>query len=192
MDRYIEQIAGAGYEVVTLNSKQSLLVEKRYAAAVVEKHKSALAGREAFFVVLDIANLDQNKVDPKARRQRVELLLLHTDFSFKTDSINQDVKPSTFPVVMFAGYANVPDEFEAGQKEFHDFLARIEIDGKRGFEPPKPNAPQPDTAPQADADAAPKADADAAPKADVPGVAGSESEDATKPAPPSEPPADQR
>jgi hypothetical protein len=137
MDRYVEQIAGAGYEVVNLNSQVNILVEKRYAAAHVSKVATKLADRDAFLAILDVANLDQIKVDPKARKERVELVLLHTDFAYKQSSSNQESEPRAFPVIMFVGYANKPDEFQAGQADFHDFLRRIEIAGHRGFEPPK-------------------------------------------------------
>jgi len=137
MDRYVEQIAGAGYEVVSLNSQVNFLIEKRYAAAVVSKGATKLAGRDAYIAVLDVANVDQLKIDPKARKERVELVILHTDFVYKHQSINDKAKPTEYPVLMFIGYANTPDEFAAGEGDFHDFLARIEIDKRRGFEPPK-------------------------------------------------------
>ena len=149
MERYIEGIAGAGYEVVSLNSRSQLLVEKRYAAAVVGKGPTKLAGRDAYVVLLEVANIDQLKIDPNARKERVELVLLHTDFEYQIKSVNENVKPSVFPVIMFAGYANQPAEFEAGQKEFHEFLGRIEIDQRRGFEPPELGPSKAEPAPEA-------------------------------------------
>ena len=141
MDRYVEGIAGAGYEVVSLNSRVRLLLEKRYAAALVSKNATTLAGRDAFMAILDVANTDQLKIDPKARKERVELVILHTDFVYKHQGVNKDIKPTEYPVLMFAGYANTPDEFAAGEGEFHDFLRRIEIDERTGFELPTPERP---------------------------------------------------
>jgi hypothetical protein len=180
MERYVEGIAGAGYEVVTLNSQSQLLVEKRYAAAIVAKGPTKLAGRDAYVVVLDVANVDQLKIDPNARKERVELVLLHTDFAYTTKSFNDNVKPATFPVIMFAGYANLPGEFEVGQKEFHEFLGRIELDKRRGFEPPElgPSKaqPAPEAAPAENASAtapeqAPAPPATPAPSSPPPGEA---------------------
>lgn len=130
MDRYIEQIAGAGYEVVSPESSSELLVEKRYAAAVVERTTGWLAGLDASVVTLDIANLDQIKVDPNARKQRVQLVLLHTNFSYKR---NERRETSTFPVIMLVGYANQPNDFAAGLADFQGLLGRIEIAGASGF-----------------------------------------------------------
>jgi hypothetical protein len=137
MDRYVEQIAGAGYEVVSLNSKVNFLVEKRYAAALVSKSATKVAGRDAYIAILDVANIDQLKIDPKARKERVELVLLHTDFVYRKESGTPGAPVSEFPVLMFAGYANTPDEFAIGESEFHDFLNRIEIDQRRGFVAPE-------------------------------------------------------
>jgi hypothetical protein len=137
MDQYVEQIAGAGYELVSLNRGQAVVVEKRYAAKVVAQRNTSLAGREALLTVLDVANVDQLKVDPKARHQRVELVLLHTNFAYKPRLTSETAQASAFPVVMFLGYANLPAEFDTGLADFHDFLGRIEIHGRRGFSPPK-------------------------------------------------------
>ena len=186
MERYVEGIAGAGYEVVTLNSQSQLLVEKRYAAAIVAKSPTKLAGRDAYVALLDVANVDQLKIDPNARKERVELVLLHTDFGYITTSNNQTVKSATFPVIMFAGYANKPEEFEAGQKDFHDFLGRIEIDKRSGFEPPElgPSKapPAPEAAPAENAPATSPEPAPATPATPAPATPAT-------PAPPSPPPA---
>lgn len=130
MDRYIEQIAGAGYEVVSPEASTELLVEKRYAAAVVERTTGKLAGLDAAVVTLDIANLDQIKVDPNARKQRVQLVLLHTNFSYET---KRGRFSSKFPVLMLAGYANQPKDFSEGLVDFQGLLSRIEIGGASGF-----------------------------------------------------------
>ncbi len=131
IDRYVDQIAGAGYEVVTLGAHTKVVVEKRYAAAVVDKRPATLAGNEAYVVTADIANLDRLKVDPEARSERVQVVLLHTDFRYEVG--RHSPTPVQFPVVMYVGYANQPDEFNAGLPEFHEFLARISVAGRHGF-----------------------------------------------------------
>jgi len=135
MDRFIEQIAGAGYEVVKLNPTTNVVVEKRYAAALVDKHRATLADTSALVVTLDIANLDQLKVDPAARKHRLQLVLLHTHFKYTPKSgVGKNARAKgTFPVVMLAGYANQPGDFSAGLNEFHDLLNRITISKHSGF-----------------------------------------------------------
>lgn len=124
MDGMVEEMAGAGYEVVQSNEQTSVLVEKRYAAAVVEEGEAQLGGLPAHAAILDVANLDQIKVDPNARSGRVQLVLVHTPFEYGSHA---------FPVLLVAGYANQPEDFLAGLPEFHDLLSRVVIGGQHGF-----------------------------------------------------------
>jgi hypothetical protein len=133
MDRYVEGIAKAGYEVVQFAPGKTIMLERRYAAAVVDKAPATLAGLDALVVTLDVANLDQVKVDPNARAERVRLVFAHTNFRYQKRSGAPDKPPVEFPVVLMIGYGNQPDEFEAGLPEFQHFLERIEIDAVRGF-----------------------------------------------------------
>jgi hypothetical protein len=64
-----------------------------------------------------------------------------------------------FPVLMIAGYANLPEDFERGAADFEKFLGRIVMRGQRGFssqavEKPAP-APEPPPVPPSAPDAAP-------------------------------------
>jgi len=194
MTQFIEQVAGAGYEVVKLNQAASILVEKRYAAAVVEEGPAKLGGREAYFATIDVANLDQLRVDPNAVRERVQLVILHTGFEY--DPVGNP-RGHNFPVIMLAGYANQREDFARGLPEFHDFLARITINGAQGFTlaapasnavpapPATPAQPSAPTAPEAStAPGAPPAPAGASPA--VP--SGTAAAPTPAPAPPTDPP----
>ena len=132
MTDFVEGVAGAGYEVVSLNQGSQVVVEKRYAAAVVDEGPAELAGVEAYFATMDVANLDQVKVDPKARKDRVQLVILHTKFSYQPPR-NVSKQPTQFPVLMVLGYANQEQDFARGLPEFHDLLGRVAIDGTQGF-----------------------------------------------------------
>ncbi len=137
LDRYVEAIAGAGYEVVQLNPGASMLVEKRYAASIVSEGKARLAGRDAYAATIDVANIDQIKVDPNARKKRVQLVIAHAPFRYK--KMRQDGDTQKFPVIILAGYANQPDEFDEALPEFHDLLNRLEVKGVDGFALTKPS-----------------------------------------------------
>ena len=132
MDRYVEQIAGAGYEVVVLSAQSSVLVEKRYAAIVEQEGPAKLAGLEAYMAILSVANVDQLSVDPAARKTKVELILLHSPFEYRIDSPRKSDR-SRFPTIMLAGYANQPEEFDSSLEEFHEFLNRLVIHGQHGL-----------------------------------------------------------
>jgi hypothetical protein len=166
MDRYVEATARAGYEMVQFSAGTTIMVERRYAAVVVDKRRATLAGLEALLITLDVANLDQMKVDPDVRAERVQLVLAHTAFRYApsrttaSGTTAQGMKASRtsaedYPVVVLVGYGNQPDEFEAGLAEFHEFLGRIEIDSKRGFTTELPSTESPSEAegdPEAESD----------------------------------------
>lgn len=136
MHRYIEGIAGAGYEVVQFYPGKTIVVEKRYAAAVVDERPVKLAGLDAYLVTLDVANIDQVQVDANARSERVQLILAHTGFKYQHMSSfgEKEVVDAEFPVVLLVGYGNRPDEFDSGIEDFHNFLGRLVINETRGFE----------------------------------------------------------
>jgi hypothetical protein len=132
MKDYVDGIAGAGYEAVQLENQRVGISEKRYAAEVVEQGAATLAGKEAYRAVMDVANVDQIKLTPTDRRVRVELIFVRPGFEYVL-SVLGDQSDIKFPVLMIAGYANMPDDFVGDRASFGSFLSRIEIGGRRGF-----------------------------------------------------------
>jgi len=129
MKNYVDEVAGAGYEAVQLSGAHAV-VERRYAAEVVDQSEAKLAGRDAYHATIDVANIDQIKLTPSTRRVRVELVFLRpgTDYELRTNEFGH-----TFPALLMIGYANLPDDFVADAPAFRTFLSEIEIDGRRGF-----------------------------------------------------------
>jgi hypothetical protein len=145
MKAYVDEIAGAGYEAVQLSGAHTI-VEKRYAAETVDQSEAKLAGRDAFFAAIDVANVDQIKLTPSTRHVRVELVFVRpgTDYEFKSVGSSQVLgsgQVQTFPAVLMVGYANFPDDFGADEPAFRTFLSEIEINGRRGFTLAKADAP---------------------------------------------------
>ncbi|MBN9164442.1 MAG: hypothetical protein J0I07_26000 [Myxococcales bacterium] len=140
MQNYVEGVAGAGYEVVRLHPQEEVVIEKRYAAAIEEQGPATLAGLSAHVATLSVANTEQLKVDPHARKERVQLVLLHTNFVYKSRTSSNRGR---FPVLLLAGYANQPQDFDAGLADFRELLQRVMIEGVRGFAytPPPFTAP---------------------------------------------------
>jgi hypothetical protein len=119
---------------------------------------------------------------------------MHTRFVYHPKGTNKKV---VFPVLLLAGYANQPDDFDAGLVEFHQLLNRVVIEGAHGYSyvPPAPAAspaptaaaptaaaPAPESAPvQATAPAA--APAPAAGPAPAPATQAPAAPPATAPAP---------
>jgi hypothetical protein len=165
MARYVEEIAGAGYELVQLTPQTRVVIEKRYAAAVTTEGPALLAGKPAHYARLQVGNLDQLRLDPNARKEQVELVLLHTNFVYKK-KVGSRSSAQGFPVILLIGYANQPEEFDEGLVDFRSFLSRIWLDGQSGFaiEAPtpasaegsseaEPPTPAPADAPAAEAEA---------------------------------------
>jgi hypothetical protein len=137
MKDYVDEIAGAGYEAVQLSGSHAV-VEKRYAAEVVDQSPARLADREAFLATMDVANIDQIKLTPSTRRVRVELVFVRPGTDYELRSANF---VESFPSLLMVGYANLPDDFAADEPAFRAFLAEIEIAGRRGFTAAKSEAP---------------------------------------------------
>jgi hypothetical protein len=128
MQAYVDQIAGAGYENVGLDDLE--VVERRFAAEMLERGSANVAGREAYLATVDVANVDQIRLTPSSRATRVRLVMVRSGF-FHTDGGRKD--KHVFPVLMMACYANLPEDFERDLPSFERFLGEIQIAGQRGW-----------------------------------------------------------
>jgi hypothetical protein len=107
------------------------MVEKRYAAEVIEQSEAKLADRTAFYAVIDVANIDQIKLTPSTRHVRVELVFARPGTDYMLKSRRRGAQ--AFPALLMAGYANFPEDFAADEPAFRTILSEIEIGGQRGF-----------------------------------------------------------
>lgn len=167
LDAIVEGISGGGYDVIQLEGKlYATNNQRRYAAKVVQSGEGSVAGMKAFVATVDVSNVDTLKVDPKSVEVRLNLVVAHTSFEFKTKSRRASGKApgsgpggpapdyGKFPVLLLGGYANAPADFESGIPDFHGLLSRIEVDGKTGFVAPA-KSPKARPTPEPSADAAP-------------------------------------
>jgi hypothetical protein len=166
MQSYIDELAGATYETVQRGStsrwetKPQIVVEHRRAAAVLEEGPAVVAGQPAYAATIEVANIDEVHVAPRARTSRVQLVLLRAPQDEVYEPSNIHEPPQRYPVVLLAGYSNMPVDFAKGLEDFHGLLRKIAIAGKTGLALElAPAAPEPGggTPPQATApaDAAP-------------------------------------
>lgn len=124
---YVDAVAGAGYEAVKLGSSM-LVEERRYAAQLLERGPAKLAARDAYVVTFDVANIDQVTITPNARKRRVQVVLIRPPFEHR-----DNLSTAVFPMLMLAGYANLPEDFERDKAAFSSFLGRIQIGTQLGF-----------------------------------------------------------
>ena len=130
-------MAGGGYRVVQLEGKlRSTNNDRRYATKYMVAAPAKLAGREAFFATIDIANVDQVKLDPSHIEARMSLVLARTDFEFDGPPVHAEGLPGgrKFPVVLMLGCVSSPADFAACGEDFTGLLSRVRIADRVGFD----------------------------------------------------------
>lgn len=159
MHRYVDRVAGAGYEAVQIHPNRSGVVERRFAPALLDEGAATLAGADAYEATIDVANVDRHQVDEGRREVRVRLVLVRPGFSMDVRSPSTGA-PASFPVLLVAGYANLPDDFESDLPDFQALLNQISIRDRQGYQGPEqqgePKPPRETTAPP-DAGTSPEA-----------------------------------
>jgi hypothetical protein len=144
VQRYIDESSGAGYEAVNFAGRV-VVTEQRFAAELRERGDATLAGQPAYQATFDIANVDQLRVSPNARRTRVRIVFSRAPFEHA-------VQKEKFPVLLVAGYASLPEDFDKDLPSFNKLLGHIQIGAKLGYSvgpqeqlaaPPAPVAPPP-------------------------------------------------
>lgn len=140
MQAYIDEIAGATYETVQrgstsrwTDSKPEIVVEHRHAAAVLEEGPAIVAGQPAYAATIEVANIDEVHVAPSARMSRVQLVLLRAPQDEIYEPGDSHGATRRYPVVLLAGYSNMPADFAKGLDDFHDLLQKLAIGGKTGL-----------------------------------------------------------
>ncbi|HZJ63365.1 MAG TPA: hypothetical protein VFD36_07545 [Kofleriaceae bacterium] len=131
MQDYVDNITGTTYEAVRLDRTRAQVVEHRQAAVVLEEGPATVAGRPAYAATVDVADVDQIKLAPGVRARRLQVVLLRAPLD---ERLEHDGKvTAVYPVVVLAGYSNMPTDFPTGLVDFHDFLRRVTIDGTAGL-----------------------------------------------------------
>lgn len=123
LKRVVEAIAGEGLVAQKINSKTTRGRSIRYATKIISSEPAVVHGHEAYAAVIEIANIDQLKLSPDSRWSRAEIILIRTSYLWKPKGFNTGY----YPVLMMAGYSNLPEDFESGRPEFHDFIKRLQI-----------------------------------------------------------------
>lgn len=184
VQRYVDEVSGAGFEAVQLSPNSIVIREKRYAASVISRGAFTIAKQPAFETTFDVANVDEVAINPNARKTRVRIALVRTPFTYPKRQLDK----VEFPVLMLAGYANLPEDFSKDEPAFTSVLARIQIGADVGVTPTQLEQVAPVAAPPAAAPAAaaaPVAPAAAPPAATPPTATPS----AAAPVAPTAPPA---
>jgi hypothetical protein len=133
VQRYVDEVSGAGFEAVQLGPNSIVIREKRYAASVISRGSFTVAKQEAFETTFDVANVDEVAVSPNARKTRVRIALVRTPFTYPKKQLDK----VEFPVLMLVGYANLPEDFAKDEPAFNGVLSHIQIGASVGVTPTK-------------------------------------------------------
>jgi hypothetical protein len=143
MTKFGDALSGANYETMTLNREVRVITEAHYASVITASAGCKWAGLECVTAAIDLANVDQLKLDPTHRSRRLRVVIARTPFRYEPSAVSSNA----YPVYLFAGYANLPANFEAGLPDFLSLLQRVSIAGVGGFESAALTSPAPSVPP---------------------------------------------
>jgi len=126
VQRYVDEVSGAGFEAVQLGPRTKILAEKRFAAQTLSRGQLTIAGQPAYETSFDVANVDEVAINKTARKTRVRIALIRTPFAYQA-SPRPGKQGAQFAVLMLAGYANLPEDFDKDLPDFEQLLNRIQI-----------------------------------------------------------------
>jgi hypothetical protein len=130
MTKFSDALSGANYETTRLTRETRTISEEHYASVITASAPCKWAGLECVTAAIDLANVDQLKLDPAHRSRRLRVVIARTPFHYEPSAVSSN----GYPVYLFAGYSNLPANFEAGLPDFLSLLQRVSIAGAGGFE----------------------------------------------------------
>lgn len=134
LQTYLDEIAGATYETVNIGTGlPTVVVEHRQAPVILEEGPATVAGQSGYAVTIDLANVDEVRVTPHARVMRIQLVVMHAPKDEVYEPINKRMPREVYPVIMLAGYSNLPTDFAKHLGDFHSLLRNMTVAGKSGL-----------------------------------------------------------
>ena len=111
-----------------------------FTARVIDSRPAVIRGQEAYVATFDIANIDHLRLNPQHRDERIRAVLIRTPFA--EPSFNAKYVSGTAPkivrnahqVFMLVAYANKPEVFDEGLRDFSDFVSRVRFDDSMGLQ----------------------------------------------------------
>jgi hypothetical protein len=131
--RYVDAVAGSGFEAVQIDSTTVVGQTKRFAAQLIERGPGRIAKQDAYSVTFDVANVDEATISSNSRTVRVNIVLVRPPFDYPIPKVSYS--RVAFPAMMLVGYANLPEDFNKELPAFKDFLGRIQFGAVVGSEP---------------------------------------------------------
>jgi hypothetical protein len=131
MDDYAAALSGTGFFASDVVSAGGNAVAKaqEFATKVVQAKQTSVAGHDAYDATIELANVDQIKLDPNRREAIGRIVLVRTDYfneSLARRHLNDEHKVRR-RIVMMLGYSNNPTDFPAQLPDFERFISQISL-----------------------------------------------------------------
>ncbi len=122
---FVNAVAGAGLRVTRVGDSIEAH-QQTYATRIIEEKRIDVDGFAAQRVVFEKASVDQLKLDPNSRWERIAVVLMRPGFFWAPPYATSTKQ--LFPVLLVAGYSGRPEVFDKGVAAFDAFLSRIVVD----------------------------------------------------------------
>ncbi len=103
----------------------------RRAAEILAQGEATLAGRPAYFVTANVANMDQVQLRPDKRDLKMRVGIMRPPFEYTPDTyVGADKETRAqwrFPVLVYVSYSSLPEDFDLDLRDFNDLLSRMVI-----------------------------------------------------------------
>ncbi len=132
LDNYVTSLTGAEIQIHSAPTVAVHIDERRHATKILKKERLDVGPHGAVDAVIEIANVDQLRLDPNHRTAMERLVILKIDGIVGDQnftSIHTQKRPGK--VLMIIGYYNTPEYFESGLDDFESFLKQFTF-GKQG------------------------------------------------------------
>ncbi len=128
VDRYVEALTGTGFFAEDLPSGKAKARAQRFAAKVLDVKSRTLGQVEALQADIELANVDQLRLDPASRHAKIRVIFARPGFADTVQgSVRFDIQA---PVLVAVGFFSGPGTFDGSVRDFESFVGAVEL-GKR-------------------------------------------------------------
>ena len=130
MRNAVDSVAGAEYVYWRVGDRV-FGVGEHLVAQQLDVLSATVAGREAYVSTIELASVDQLKLNERRRLRNVRLVMIRSGFSHELSGYGVEKK---FPVIIVAGLSDLPEYFERDLPAFQQFIGQITIGGIKGYQ----------------------------------------------------------
>lgn len=115
---WAEGLSGTGF--FALDAGPVKVGAQQFATRIIRSRVGRIVGEPAFDVTVELANVDQLRLDPNFRSAIGRVVFARTKFEYGLKRFGD--RPLALPIRWMIGYANNPRDFARQEKDFEGFL----------------------------------------------------------------------